>query len=50
MQLNRKKKKKKHCWLQQIEDYNLTKQKYFECKIYNKLLLFTPSFSLDYRL
>ena len=34
MQLNNirkcKKKKKKHYWLQKIEDYNLTKQKYFE--------------------
>jgi hypothetical protein len=24
------KKKKKHYWLQKIEDYNLTKNKYFE--------------------
>jgi hypothetical protein len=23
-----------HFWLQKIEDYNLTKEKYFECKIY----------------
>ena len=30
-------KKKKHYGLQKI-DYNLTKQKYFECKIYIKLL------------
>jgi hypothetical protein len=30
--------KKKNYLLQKIEDYNLTKQKYFECKIYNKLL------------
>ena len=43
-------KKKKNYWLQKIEDYNLTEQKYFKCKIYNKLLLFAPSFSLDYRL
>ena len=28
------KKKKKKLWLQNIEDFNLTKQKYFECKIY----------------
>ena len=27
---NCKKKEKKHYWLQKIEDYNLTKQKYFE--------------------
>ena len=26
--------KKKNFWLQKIEDYNLTKQKYFEFKIY----------------
>jgi hypothetical protein len=32
------KKKKKNYWLQKIKDYNLTNQKYFECKIYNKLL------------
>jgi hypothetical protein len=40
MQLNsiRNCKKKKNYWLQKIEDYNLTKQKYFECKICNKLL------------
>ena len=40
MQLNsiRNCKKKKDHWLQKIEDYNLTKQKYFEYKIYNKLL------------
>ena len=52
MQLNsiRNCKKKKDYWLQKIEDYNLTKQKYFKCKIYNKLLPFAPSFSLDYRL
>ena len=54
MQLNsirncKKNKNKKYC-LQKIEDYNLTKQKYFECKIYNKLLLSASSFSLDYRL
>jgi hypothetical protein len=55
MQLNsirncKKKKKKKNYCLQKIEDYNLTKQKYFECKIYNKLLLSAPSFNLDYKL
>jgi hypothetical protein len=52
MQVNRIRncKKKKNYWLQKIEDYNLTKQKYFECKIYNNLLLSTPSPSLDYRL
>jgi hypothetical protein len=31
---NCKKKKKRHFWLHKIKDYNLTKQKYFECKIY----------------
>ena len=42
MQLNsikncKKKKKKKHYWLQKIEDYNLTKQKYFEyIQLYKK--------------
>jgi protein subunit release factor B len=30
----KKKKKKRHFWLHKIKDYNLTKQKYFECKIY----------------
>ena len=25
---------KKYFWLQKIEDYNLTKQKYFEYKLY----------------
>ena len=29
-----KKKRRRHFWFQKIEDYNLTKQKYFECKIY----------------
>ena len=28
------KKKKKAFFVAKIEDYNLTKQKYFECKIY----------------
>ena len=28
------KENKKHFWLQKIEDYNLTKQKYFERKLY----------------
>ena len=54
MQLNSirncKNKKNKNYCLQKIEDYNLTKQKYFECKIYNKLLLSAPSFNLDYKL
>jgi hypothetical protein len=40
MQLNSirncKKKKKKNYWLQKIEDYNLTKQKYFKyIQLYN---------------
>ena len=30
----KKKKKEEEFLLQKIEDYNLTKQKYFECKIY----------------
>jgi hypothetical protein len=52
MQLNsiRNCKKKKNYCSQKIEDYNLTKQRYFECKIYNKLLLSAPSFNLDYKL
>ena len=52
MQLNsiRNCKKQKNYCLQKIEDDNLTKQKYFEYKIYNKLLLSSPSFNLDYKL
>ena len=52
MQLNSIKNfiKKNKIWLQKVEDYNLTKHKYFKCKIYNKLLLSALSFSLDYRL
>ena len=30
----KKEKKRRHFWLHKIKDYNLTKQKYFECKIY----------------
>jgi hypothetical protein len=34
-QTNKKKRKENaYFWLQKIEEYNLTKQKYFECKIY----------------
>ena len=33
----KKRKRKKHYWLQKIEDYNLTKQKYFEyIQLYKK--------------
>ena len=44
MQLNSK--KKKHFLLQKIEDYDLTKQKYFECIIY----MFTHKIILLYNI
>ena len=38
MQLNSIRNCKKKKLVEKVEDYNLTKQKYFKCKIYNKLL------------
>ena len=40
---NCKKKKERHFWLHKIKDYNLTKQKYFECKIYISGIELSPS-------
>ena len=42
----KKNKKKRDFWLHKIKDYNLTKQKYFECKIYIRRKLWISGIEL----